>query len=148
MIAALYFVRNCDARTVLPTSGPNPNAGRLEHDRRRSVAEEDGDVPVGPVHVPADELHADHDGVAHRAGPDHPRRRGDAVAEARAGRVQIHRGSAAGTESDLHSGRAVGAQLVVAHTPVDDEVQLLGIEAGARERPPSGERGELRGRDV
>jgi hypothetical protein len=65
--------------------------GRLQHDRRAAVAEQHRDVAVVPVHERRDRLDADHQRVAHRARPDHARGRRDAVQEARARGVEVHR---------------------------------------------------------
>src|SRR5687768_18393347 len=45
--------------------------GGLYHDGCRAVTKQHRDVSVAPVHVTADQLDADHDGVPHDTGADH-----------------------------------------------------------------------------
>ena len=71
-------------------SKPSRRLGRLDHDRSATVAEQHRDAAVLPFHERADQLAAEHQRIAHHAGPDHRVCRAQGVQKARAGGVDVH----------------------------------------------------------
>ena len=120
----------------------------LQHHCGRAVPEQHGDIAIAPVHVAADELHANDNGIAHHTSADHGRGRGQPIAETGARRVQVDRRGTFGAKCDLHTRRAVGHQFVIAHAAVNDEIHLGGIETGARQSPRRSDGGQIDGAHV
>ena len=82
------------------------------------------------------------------AGADHRGGRRQSVEEARARGVHVHRRRVVRADQHLHARGAVGDLLVVAAAAVDDQVDILGVHAGAGQRALARDRRHLDRRDV
>ncbi len=105
--------------------------GRLHDHGGDAVAKQHGDVAVVPVHEGRDALAAHDEDRLHDAGADHRGGGREAVKEARAGRVDVHRAAAVGADALLQARGLVRALVVMRGRAEDDEVEILCRHAGA-----------------
>ena len=119
-----------------------------QHDRAGPVAEQDAGVPVGVVEEPGQQLGADDQDVPGHAAGDVRLRGGIGVDEAGAGRGHVHRRRARVADGLLDQRRRRGHPVVGRQGGEEDEVDLVGVDAGRPDRPQRGDRRHRRGRLV
>ena len=114
-----------------------------EDDRARAVAEQHRRAAAVAVEVARERVGADDERRAGAARLDHRAAEGEAGEEAGARRAQVDRGGAVDAERARDERRGVGAHLVGAGRPDEDEVDVAGRDAGVAQRGLGGARGEV-----
>ena len=108
---------------------------RRQHDRAGPVAEQDAGVPVGVVEEAGQQLRADDQDVLRQPARDVGVRRRVGVDEAGAGRRDVHRGRRRVADRLLDQGGRRGHPVVGRERREQDQVDLVGLEAGRADRP-------------
>ena len=115
---------------------------------RSTVAKQDGHIAILPIHEFGNMFNANHQHLLGRARPDERSRRGHAIKKAGAGSVHVHRRRLVRPQSGLQAGSRVRHVLVKSATAVDDKVEFVGFQAGARQRPLGRDIGHFQAGDM
>jgi len=105
------------------------------------VAEEDARRPIRVVEEAREELRADHKDVLREAARDPRLGVRERVDEARAGGHDVHRRGFRVADGLLHEGRGRWHPVVGGERREQDEVDVIGLEAGRPDRPEACDRG-------
>ena len=138
-VGALRLGRHLDAESAAGL------VGRRQDDRPGPVAEQDAGVAVGVVEEAGEQLGTDDQDVLRHPARDVGVGRGVRVDEPRAGRGDVHRGRSRVADGLLDQGRRRRHPVVGGERREQDEVDLVGLDAGRPDRAHRGDGGH-RGR--